>query len=205
MALLLLATALAACQTVTITPRPSAPDTTAPPASPASLPASASPVMSASPAESAPPGESSSPASASSPSPSAPSSPSASAVASPADPLAGFGPIPVGLFRPHPATDPHVRLLPESARAAATDPVAFSLGHCGLYSPIDYDGSFWDPVAYRIVRDGPITERHQVDVINSAAGTLTLLTPFIATLEFPSGLVIGLFRHSGGKAFPMCA
>lgn len=39
---------------------------------------------------------------------------------------------------------PAVPLEPSSPAAAVEGP--FSLGHCGLLSPVDYDASFWDPI-----------------------------------------------------------
>lgn len=85
---------------------------------------------------------------------------------------------------------------PASGPAAA--PVTqISLGHCGLHSPIDFDGSFWDPIG---VVDGDAPE-----AINSADGTIRLLGPVDAEFRAPSGFTLRLRRHQGAKAFQGCA
>lgn len=84
---------------------------------------------------------------------------------------------------------------PESPPAGG--PVAaFSLGHCGLDSPIDFDGSFWDPV-------GPV-DGDAAEAINSASGTITLLAPDLAEFRAPSGFVVRLQRHEGRKSLFGC-
>jgi hypothetical protein len=70
------------------------------------------------------------------------------------------------------------------------------LGHCGLSSGIDVDGSFWDPV-------GAIPANHP-DVINSAGGTVALTSANTATLRTVNGLVVQLVRHQGPKFLALC-
>jgi len=85
--------------------------------------------------------------------------------------------------------------MPSSGRGA---PVAqLSLGHCGLFSPIDFDGSFWDPIG-AVDGDAP-------EAINSASGTIRLLTPVDAEFRAPSGFTLRLRRHQGAKTFQGCA
>ena len=80
---------------------------------------------------------------------------------------------------------------------AAAPVVQVSLGHCGLYSPIDFDGSFWDPV-------GPV-DGDAPEAINSASGTIRLLGPVDAEFRAPSGFTLRLRRHQGAKTFQGCA
>ena len=86
-----------------------------------------------------------------------------------------------------------------SARSARGAPLqaSLSLGHCGLYSPIDYDGSLWDLT-------GPV-DGDAAEAINSAAGTIRLLGPIDAEFRTPSGFAVRLRRHAGPKVFQGCA
>jgi hypothetical protein len=79
---------------------------------------------------------------------------------------------------------------------AGPGPLPYTLGHCGLWSGIDVDGSYWDPV-------GPIDGDHS-DAINSADGTFTFLDPNHAVFTSKGGLVVGLQRHDGAKLLPFC-
>jgi hypothetical protein len=74
--------------------------------------------------------------------------------------------------------------------------VPYTLGHCGLWSGIDVDGSFWDPV-------GQVDADH-TDAINSADGTFTFIGPDQATFVSAGGLVVQLIRHDGPKGLPGC-
>jgi hypothetical protein len=85
---------------------------------------------------------------------------------------------------------------PESPRL--TQPVVeFSLGHCGLGSPIDVDGSYWDPV-------GPV-DSNAPDAINSSSGTFSLLSPVDAQFRSRTGFTVNLRRHDGAKNLFGCA
>jgi hypothetical protein len=85
---------------------------------------------------------------------------------------------------------------PQSGRAAG-QVANVSLGHCGLYSPIDFDGSFWDPIG-SVDGDAP-------EAINSASGTIRLLGPQEAEFRAPSGFTVRLRRHPGAQVFQGCA
>jgi len=86
-------------------------------------------------------------------------------------------------------------IMPASTPAAA--PIAeLSLGHCGLFSPIDFDASFWDPIGWV---DGDAAE-----AINSASGTIRLLGPVDAEFRAESGFTVRLRRHGGAKTFQGC-
>ena len=87
---------------------------------------------------------------------------------------------------------------PARRRHACPDPVRspHELGHCGLYSGIDVDGTWWDPV-------GPIDGDHP-DTINAAAGTIVFLDATHATFTSKDGLIVQLLRRLGAKQLPMC-
>jgi hypothetical protein len=85
---------------------------------------------------------------------------------------------------------------PRSGPAALNEPFAFTLGHCGIWSGIDADGSFWDPIG-QVDRENP-------DTINSAAGTMVISNEESATLQ-TARLRLELVRHQGLKYLPACA
>jgi len=88
-----------------------------------------------------------------------------------------------------------VPVKPSSGRlAGATTP--YQLAHCGIFSGIDVDGSFWDPV-------GLVNADHS-DAINSAEAVFTLTSPQTATLRTRGGLSLDLIRHDGVKHLPGC-
>jgi hypothetical protein len=72
-----------------------------------------------------------------------------------------------------------------------------SLGHCGIYSPIDVDGSLWDPIA-DIDGDRP-------EAINAAAGTILILAPRAGRFVTASGFRVDLVRRPGAKSYSLCA
>jgi hypothetical protein len=75
-------------------------------------------------------------------------------------------------------------------------PMPYSLGHCGLMSGVDLDGSWWDPVGFVNV-DHP-------DAINAANGTFTPHDPNHATFVSDGGFEVSLVRRVGQKHLPMC-
>ena len=74
--------------------------------------------------------------------------------------------------------------------------VATELGHCGVGSGIDVDGSFWNPVG--------VVDADHGDYINAAPATFRLVTPLTATLETVAGLRLDLVRHPGPKQLELC-
>ena len=66
--------------------------------------------------------------------------------------------------------------------------------HCGIRSPIDVDGSFWDPVG------------EPADSVEFAGrvGTVRLDSPTEATFTSDDGAILRLVRHAGAKDFPGC-
>ena len=89
----------------------------------------------------------------------------------------------------------YVRLFPTSAPliGGATE---MDLGHCGLESGIDVDGSFWDPV-------GAVDVNH-ADAINGASARFTLTSSQTARLETSGGLHVDLGRHTGPTYLLAC-
>jgi hypothetical protein len=124
-----------------------------------------------------------------------------------------------------PEAGPALRPLPAvvAARPAPDDPSAtlgattdrvglatgfaypYRLGHCGLGSPFDLDGSLWDPMAGHDGREGPLTEAHIGELINPTSGTVTLLTRDVAEFRTPLGAVITLARLPGERAYLLCS
>lgn len=74
--------------------------------------------------------------------------------------------------------------------------VEVQLGHCGLASGVDVDGSFWDPV-------GQIDPTHP-DLINAASAEFRRVSPQDAVLTTEGGAVVQLVRHTGPKHLPLC-
>lgn len=72
----------------------------------------------------------------------------------------------------------------------------YQLAHCGIFSGVDVDGAFWDPVG--------IVDADHSDFINSAEGTFTLTSARTATLRTRGGLSLDLIRHDGVKHLPGC-
>ena len=85
--------------------------------------------------------------------------------------------------------------LPESPRMAQRV-IDFSFGHCGLSSPIDVDGSFWDPIG-QVDSDAP-------DAINSSIGTFSLVGPADAVFTSRTGFTVHLRRHQGARNLQGC-
>lgn len=72
--------------------------------------------------------------------------------------------------------------------------VEFTLGHCGLSSPIDVDGSFWDPYGAIDPDDA---------LVNASDGQFRRLG--LNEAEFiTAGSRVQLRRHSGAKSPPGC-
>lgn len=80
--------------------------------------------------------------------------------------------------------------------AVEAGPIPFTLGHCGVFSGIDLDGSWWDPV-------GPV-DMETGDAVNPTAGVLTFLDEDHATFVTPTGFDLQLVRREGPKFLPMC-
>lgn len=93
-------------------------------------------------------------------------------------------------------SDGRITLLPISPTGAVigTD-YGYAMPHCGIGSPIDVDGSFWDAV---ILPPDPVQ-------FDGVPGTFRLTARDVATFTDASGAVLHLARHQGPKEFGYCA
>jgi hypothetical protein len=80
----------------------------------------------------------------------------------------------------------------------------FALGHCGLISPVDVDGSFWDVVAAHAAGGTRVDPDAEGELINQTQGAIVVRGDR-AYFRTPSGIVVTFERHDGPKAFPGCA
>jgi hypothetical protein len=101
-----------------------------------------------------------------------------------------------GSVRAMPAETYGIIVPPASGRLAGRAPMPFTLGHCGLYSGIDVDGAWWDPI-------GAIDAENR-DAVNAAEGMLAFVDPGHATFVSRGGLTVNLLRRSGPKHLPFC-
>ena len=94
-------------------------------------------------------------------------------------------------------------LVPVSASIEPATAYRFSIGHCGLFSPIDVDGSFWDPIDGLTAGGGPLDLEGDSEMINATAGFFVVIGDD-ARFRTESGSVLTLERHEGEKEFPGC-
>jgi len=85
---------------------------------------------------------------------------------------------------------------PTSELLAGPTVMLLTLGHCGLYSGIDVDGAWWDPI-------GPI-DAENGDTVNATEARLAFVDPAHATFVSRGGLTINLVRRDGPKHLPFC-
>lgn len=90
----------------------------------------------------------------------------------------------------------HLTLLPISPTGAVvgTD-YGYAMPHCGIGSPIDVDGTFWDPA---ILPADPVQ-------FDGSVGKFRLTTLNTATFTDAMGAVLHLVRHLDAKEFGYCA
>jgi hypothetical protein len=92
-------------------------------------------------------------------------------------------------------TNTSITLLPISPIGAMVGVgYGYDMPHCGINSPIDVDGSFWDAVAV-----APNT----VD-FDGQRGTFRLTSPTEATFTASTGRILRLVRRVGAKEFRFC-
>lgn len=82
-------------------------------------------------------------------------------------------------------------------------PYRFSLGHCGLASPVDVDGSFWDPIDGEGSGGAPLNLTADPEMINATSGIFAVIDDE-ARLRTDSGAVVRFERHAGTKEFAIC-
>ena len=110
-------------------------------------------------------------------------------------------PLPAGVALPK----GDVGITPASAPGAVPGvPQPFSLGHCGIASPIDWDGSLWLPVGASDLSGGPLDERQESELINASEGFIELVAPLQARYRSRSGLLLFLERLPGAHGYPLC-
>jgi hypothetical protein len=86
-------------------------------------------------------------------------------------------------------------LLPISPTGATVGTAyGYDMPHCGINSPIDVDGSFWDAIG--VAADSVEFDGHP--------GTFRLTSPDEALFTGSDGPVLSLIRHTGAKAFRGC-
>jgi hypothetical protein len=89
-----------------------------------------------------------------------------------------------------------ITLLPISPTGAVVGiDYAYDMPHCGINSPIDVDGSFWDAVG---------VPPDSID-FDGRAGTFRLVSPMEATFTATDGQILHLVRRPGAKEFRLCA
>jgi hypothetical protein len=80
-----------------------------------------------------------------------------------------------------------------------------TLGHCGLYSPVDIDGSLWEPLWGQDARGGPIdTDREVGPLVNATEGEAMLVNPIRLDYRTPDGIVVVFRRIDGPRVYPGC-
>ena len=82
-------------------------------------------------------------------------------------------------------------------------PYRFSLGHCGLHSPIDVDGSFWNAVEGITAAGARLDLASDGEMINATSGILVVIGDE-ARFRTGSGSVVRFERHPGDREFPGC-
>ena len=89
-----------------------------------------------------------------------------------------------------------VTLRPSSA-PGRTVGVAFDyeMPHCGINSPIDVDGSFWDALNVRL----------DLVEFDGAVGSFRLVSKANAAFTRSDGRILNLVRHDGPKEFRLCS
>jgi hypothetical protein len=79
----------------------------------------------------------------------------------------------------------------------------FDLGHCGLLSPVDLDGSFWDPLDGISSSGAELDLASDPEMINAAAGAIVVIGDEMR-FRTALGSVVRFERHEGEKEFPGC-
>jgi hypothetical protein len=89
--------------------------------------------------------------------------------------------------------------------ATLDDAVAYryGLGHCGLHSPVDVDGSFWDPIDGTTGSGGALDLAADGEMINATQGAIVVIGDEMR-FRTATGSVVRFKRHEGEKEFPGC-
>lgn len=84
------------------------------------------------------------------------------------------------------------------------DSMYFKLLHCGLLSPIDVDGSLWDPRTAHDGSGGALSDEQSDELVNGTPGTFTLRAPDLAEFRTTLGAVVQLHRVEA-RAYRGCS
>jgi hypothetical protein len=76
----------------------------------------------------------------------------------------------------------------------------YTLGHCGLISPVDIDGSLWDPVGTAAA----LTEQQEGELINATPVVIVTSDENTMQMRTPAGALITLTRHDGPRRYFLC-
>ncbi len=127
--------------------------------------------------------------------------------------LSGFEGVPISNPRDLPVTGDFVVARPGPNGGSLLDPLSqpieaavayrFSLGHCGLLSPIDVDGSFWDPLDGTTPTGAELDLESDGEMINATGGVIVVIDDEMR-FRTDSGSVVRFERHPGEKEFPGC-
>jgi hypothetical protein len=81
------------------------------------------------------------------------------------------------------------------------------LGHCGLYSPIDLDGSLWQADGGVTPSGGPIAEDDDAvigELINATPGVFVIVSEDAAHFTTVTGTILSFARAPGALEYPLC-
>jgi len=79
----------------------------------------------------------------------------------------------------------------------------YELGHCGLFSPVDVDGSFWNPLDGTTVDGAELDLEADSEMINATGGLIVVIGDE-ARFRTATGSVVRFERHAAEKEFPGC-
>lgn len=79
----------------------------------------------------------------------------------------------------------------------------FALGHCGLASPVDLDGSFWVAVEGLTARGEAVDLQTDPEMINATEGVAAVIGNEMR-LRTEGGTLVRFSRHPGEREFPGC-
>lgn len=102
-----------------------------------------------------------------------------------------------------PGPDGGTILRPASERVIHGTTYAFSLGHCGLVSPVDVDGAFWDAVDGTDATGAPLDLETDPEMINATRGEI-VVTGGELRFRTEAASIVRFARHAGEKEFPGC-
>ena len=80
----------------------------------------------------------------------------------------------------------------------------YTLGHCGLASPIDFDGNLWDPTGGHNGSGQEPSPEQVTELLSSTTVSIMMISPLKAVMTAPSGAVVFLDRIPGAKAYLLC-